>query len=101
MTPDNLLTIVHVMLLLGIFGFVASYRPDDQTRYRPVVSIFAAALAGASLAMVAQIVTQWDDACKASQPWQTLFSACVFFAVAHTRGNVAKLLPRLKWTTHT
>lgn len=98
MTFESLLTLTHVLLLLGIFGLIASYKPDDQARYRPAVSLFAASLAGISLAMVAQIVTSWDDSCRAPQPIWTLFTAFVFVAVAHTKGNVAKLFPRIKWS---
>lgn len=98
MTTESMITLTHVALLLGIFGFVASYKPDDETRYRPVVSLFAAGLAGSSLAMAAQIVTQWGEACQAPQPWHALFTACIFVAVAYTRGNVAKLFPRIKWS---
>lgn len=97
---ESFINFFHVMLLLGIFGFIASYAPDDETRYRPAVSIFAASLAGISLAMVAQIVTRWDDACQSPQPLWTLFTACVFIAVAQTKGNVAKLFPRIKWSHH-
>lgn len=100
MTFESLLTFTHVILLLGIFGLVASYKPDDQTRYRPAVSIFAASLAGASLALVAHIVTAWGDSCKSPQPIWTLFTALVFISVAYTRGNVAKLFPRIKWSHH-
>lgn len=100
MTTESLITIVHVALLLGIVGFVASYKPDDGTRYRPVVSLFAAGLAGSSLAMAAQIVTQFSESCQAPQPWHALFTACIFVAVAYTRGNVAKLFPRIKWSAH-
>lgn len=98
MIPENALTVVHVLLLLGVFGFIVSYRPDEQTRYRPAVSLFASTLAGASLAMVAQTVTQWGQSCQATQVGPVLFTACVFVAVAYTRGNVAKLLPRLPWS---
>jgi len=100
MTAESLITLAHLAMLLGIVGFVASYKPDDGTRYRPVVSLFAAGLAGSSLAMAAQIVTQWGESCQAPQPWHALFTACIFVAVACTRGNVAKLFPRLKWSSH-
>lgn len=100
MTLESFINFIHVMLLLGIFGFISSYTPDKKTRYRPTVSIFAAFLAGISLAMVAQIVTRWDESCQEPQPLLTLFTACVFVAVAHTKGNVAKLFPRIKWSHH-
>lgn len=100
MTLESFINFIHVMLLLGIFGFVVSYIPDGSTRYRPTVSIFAAFLAGISLAMAAQIVTRWDDACQSPQPLWALLTACVFVAVAHTKGNVAKLFPRIKWSHH-
>lgn len=99
MTPDSLLTAVHVGLLLGVFGFIVSYCPDEQTRYRPFVSIFASSLAGVSLALAAQIITQWGNACQSAQIWSVLFTGCVFVAVARARGNVAKLLPRVPWST--
>jgi peptidoglycan/LPS O-acetylase OafA/YrhL len=100
MTLDSFLTVTHAVLLLGIFGFVASYKPDCETRYRPAISIFAATLAGICLALVAQIVTNWEQSCSAPQPLWTLFTALVFVAVAYTRGNVAKLFPRVKWGHH-
>lgn len=99
MTSNSLLAAVHVVLLLGIFGFIVSYRPDEQTRYRPAVSLFAASLAGSALALVIQIATQMNASCQPPQVWPVLFTACVFVAVASTRGNVAKLLPRIPWST--
>lgn len=101
MIPDSVIATIHLVLLLGIFGLVASYRPDEETRYRPAISLFAAGLAGSSLALATQIATQWGESCQAPQLWQVIFTAFVFVAVARTRGNVAKLFPRLKWTTHT
>lgn len=98
MTFEVINNLIHVLLLLGIVGFVVSYSPDEHTRYRPAISLFAASLAGISLAMVAQIITRWDDACQQPQPIWTIFTACVFFAVAQTRGNVARLFPRIKWS---
>lgn len=100
MTPNELLTLAHVAVLLGIVGFVASYQPDGETRYRPAVSLFATCLAGTALASAVQVGFEWHSTCRPPQIWQTLFSACVFFAVARTRGNVAKLFPRLKWSHH-
>ena len=96
----TMLEFLHVVLLLGSGVVVASYRPDEQTRYRAVVSIGAAAFAGSCFAWAMWSITQGPAAGNAPQPWQTIFSGCIFIAVACTRGNVAKLLPRLKWTAH-
>jgi len=101
MTLDNVLTFTQVVLLLGIVGFVASYEPDKQTRYRPLLSLGAALFAGGCLAAAIYTVVTLGTSCQpASPPW-VLFTACVFVAVARTGGNVAKLFPRLKWTHHT
>lgn len=98
MTLDSALTFTQVSMLLGIVGFVASYQPDEQTRYRAAVSIGAAVFAGTCLAVAIWTVANLGSTCRpASPPW-VIFTACVFVAVAYTRGNVAKLLPRLKWT---
>lgn len=95
---NEYLSLANVLLLLGIVGIVGAYRPDEQTRKRRLVSIGAAVFAGTCLASAMYTVTQWGLSCQAPNPWQTLFTGCVFVAVAYTRGNVAKLLPRLKWT---
>lgn len=97
----TILEALHVLFLLGSGWVVAAYRPDGQTRYRAVVSIGAAAFAGSCFAWAMWSITQGPAACNAPQPWQAIFSGCIFIAVACTRGNVARLLPRLKWTTHT
>jgi hypothetical protein len=96
MTLESFINSAHLILLLGIFGIIASYKPSEGTRYRPVISLLAASLAGMSLAMATHIVTRWDEACQSPQPlWATL-SAVAFVAVACVRGNVAKLIPRFK-----
>jgi cytochrome bd-type quinol oxidase subunit 2 len=101
MTLDDVLTFAQVVLLLGIVGVIASYQPDKQTRYRASVSIGAAAFAGICLALVVWTMATLNTSCQPASPAWTLFTACVFVAVARTGGNVAKLLPRLKWTHHT
>lgn len=100
MTFDNALTFAQVAMLLGIVGFVASYQPDEKTRYRAPVSIGAAAFAGTCLAIAIWTVTNLNVSCRPADPMQVAFTACVFVAVARTGGNVARLLPRLKWNAH-
>jgi hypothetical protein len=100
MTFDDVLNLTQVMLLLGIVGFVASYQPDENTRYRPALSLGASAFAGLCLANAIWTATNMGTSCQPSNPFWTLFIACVFVAVARTGGNVARLLPRLKWTHH-
>lgn len=101
MTFDNALTLTQVALLLGIVGFVASYQPDEKTRYRPLLSIGASIFAGLCLANAFWTAVNLSASCQPANPLWTLFVGCVFVAVARTGGNVAKLLPRLKWTHHT
>lgn len=102
MTINSLLTFVYVLLLIGTGGIVASYCPDENTRYRARVSIGAAAFAGSCFAIAAWTATNWSSACEGLTPrvLHTIFAACIFVSVARTRGNVAKLLPRLKWNHH-
>lgn len=101
MTFDDVLTFAQVALLLGIVGFVASYQPDEKTRYRAPVSLGAAAFAGTCLAIAIWTITNLNTACQPANPLWVVFTACVFVAVARTGGNVARLLPRLKWTHRT
>lgn len=97
MILNTLLTAMHALMLAVIFIIVFSYQPDVETRYRAGVSLLATMLAGGSLASLVHIVTQWGESCPQSPPGQVLLTLVVLIAVVRTRGNVAKLLPRLKW----
>lgn len=88
---------LRALLHVAAFLIVASFY-DPSARYRPGVSLFAVTLAGSNLALAMQILTSWALLLQTgAQVWSTLYAAVVLIAVAYTRGNVAKLLPRVKW----
>lgn len=71
-------------------GYLLSFRPIGH-RYRFWVSVAAMLMAGTSLGLAAQIVTRWDELMRAGpQPWLVVFCGTVLFAVACSRGNIAR-----------
>lgn len=97
---DSVLLFLRLFLHAGAGFIVATYRPDQMTRHRSGVSIIAACFAGTCFALSAWILTNWGKECQGPQVWLTMLAAFVFAAVAFTGGNIAKLLPRLKWDVH-
>lgn len=97
MEIDALLLAIRALAHLVTFGIVASFC-DPSARYRPGVSILAFCVAGGSLAAVFQIVTRWAELMQSGpQAPQTILALAFLVPVALTRGNLAKLLPRIKW----
>jgi hypothetical protein len=96
---DNPLAMLQLLFHLGTLLIVASFKDDDAT-WRPGVSILASAIAGSSLGMAFMIVFPAWSGCAEPEPWSVLQAGLVFFLIATTRGNVAKLLPRRKWSNH-
>lgn len=97
MELDALLLIVRALAHLATFGIVFSYF-DPSARYRIGVSLLAFCVAGGSLAATVQIVTRWPDMLQSGpQAPQTILALAFLVPIALTRGNLAKLLPRIKW----
>lgn len=98
MSFDEFLLAGRALAHLATFLIIARFC-DPSARYRPFVSLFAVVLAGSSLALAVQILTNWP-AVRAQGPhiWATIYAATVFGAVAYTGGNLARLLPRIKWS---
>lgn len=94
------LLIVRCLMLLAITITLGVYY-DPSARRRWVVSIMATFAAGSSLGWsVFSILTALHHGSRPdvlSELWPTLFVFCAMIPVLYTRGNVAKLLPRVKW----
>jgi hypothetical protein len=93
---DNPLSLLQVLFHIGTLLIVASFR-DEGATYRPGVSLLACIIAGSSLAMAFMLLFPAQSACTRPEPGALLQAGLVFFLIATTRGNVARLLPRRKW----
>lgn len=97
MEIDAVLLVLRALAHLITFAIVASFH-DPEARWRPGVSLLAVLLAGSSAALAAQILTNWAQVIQSGpQLFHTLFAYAVLALIAWTRGNLAKLLPRMKW----
>lgn len=101
MTVDigHALVIIRCAMLLVIAITLCSYR-DPEARHRPVVSIMATMAAGSSLGWsVHSILMLQHQAMPDARTefWPSLFVLCALIPILYSRGNVAKLLPRVKW----
>ena len=93
------LVIVRCVMLLAIFIRLATYR-DPTARHRACVSFMATCAAGTSLALAMHslIMLQHGAVTDArAEFWPTMFVLCALIPILYARGNVAKLLPRVKW----
>lgn len=93
------LVVIRCLMLLVIAITLCSYR-DPTARHRPVVSIMATMAAGSSLgwAVHSALMLQHQALADArAEFWPTLFVLCALIPIIYSRGNVAKLLPRVKW----
>lgn len=94
------LLIVRCLMLLAITITLGVYH-DPTARHRWVVSIMATFAAGSSLGWsifsILMMLHQEDRPDAWAEFWPTIFVLCALIPVLYTRGNVAKLLPRVKW----
>lgn len=94
------LLIVRCLMLVAITITLGVYY-DPTARRRWAVSIMATLAAGSSLGWsvfsVLMVIHQDARPDVLSELWPTLFVFCALIPVLRTRGNVAKLLPRVKW----
>lgn len=95
------LLLVRCAMLLLITVTLGSYH-DPNARQRWGVSLIAVCAAGASLswALFSVLVAIREPSCTPAtdEVWPTLFVFGVLIPILYTRGNVAKLLPRVKWS---
>lgn len=94
------LLIARCLMLLLITITLGVYH-DPGARRRWLVSIMATFAAGSSLSWsvfsILMVLHQQARPDAWSEFWPTLFVLCALIPVLYTRGNVAKLLPRVKW----
>lgn len=94
------LLIVRCLMLVAITITLGVYY-DPSARRRWMVSIMATFAAGSSLGWaVLSVLLVLHNESKPdalTELWPTLFVFCAMVPVLYTRGNVAKLLPRIKW----
>lgn len=94
------LLIVRCLMLVAITITLGVYY-DPTARRRWAVSIMATFSAGSSLgwSVFSILMVLHEDARPNAMAefWPTLFVFCAMVPVLYTRGNVAKLLPRVKW----
>lgn len=94
------LLIVRCLMLLAISITLGVYH-DPDARPRRGISIGAAFAAGTSFgwAVLSILLVIHEDVRPEpwAELWPTLFVFCALIPVLRSRGNVAKLLPRVKW----
>lgn len=95
---DAILLAIRWLSHVICFLVLVSFR-DQSATHRPGVSWFAVGLMASNLALAWQILTTWPALLAAGAQWPlTVFCVCVCAAVIYTRGNVARLLPRIPWS---
>lgn len=94
------LLIARCLMLLLITIILGSYY-DPAARHRWLISLFAFCIAGVSLGWsVFSMLMVLQGQAKPeplAELWPTLFVICATIPVLYSRGNLAKLLPRIKW----
>lgn len=93
------LVIVRCLMLVTIAVTLGCYR-DTGARYRPGVSIMATFTMATSLGWAVYsslMLRHHQPASWFFELWPTAFVLCALIPVIRARGNVAKLLPRVKW----
>ncbi|MGD9662062.1 MAG: phage holin family protein [Porticoccaceae bacterium] len=99
MNYDAFILITRLAIHVATAILLASYFGTGY-RYRPVISLTAAIMAGSSAALAMQIATLWDEMLSfGANTWATVFSGAVLFVIARARGNVAKLF-EFSWKWH-
>lgn len=95
------LLLLRCAMLLAISLTLGAYH-DPSARKRWVVSLLAVCAAGGSLGWAVlsalMLLHGRHDPDPWIEVWPALFVLCVLIPVLYTRGNVAKLLPRLRWS---
>lgn len=93
------MVIVRCLMLVAIAVTLGCYR-DTSARYRPMASMMATLAAGSSLGWAVHSVLMLryhHPHASLAELWPTAFVLCALIPVIRARGNVAKLLPRVKW----
>jgi hypothetical protein len=96
------LVVVRCLMLVVIAVTLGCYR-DPTARYRPLTSIIATLAAGSSLGWAVHSILMLryhEPHTPFAELWPAVFVLCVLIPVIRARGNVAKLLPRVKWQHH-
>lgn len=95
------LLLVRCLMLMTITITLGSYH-DPSARKRWLVSIMAVCAAGSSFgwALYSFLMAASQQSCISvmDEFWPTLFVMCALIPVLYTRGNLAKLLPRIPWS---
>ena len=94
---ESLFAAIRLVMHFATFLILARFRAGPDTRYRPGVSLAAVAIAGSSLALVVQILTNWHAANipGTTQAFATVYASAVLAAVVYSKGNVARLIDPL------
>lgn len=94
------LLLARCLMLVIIAVTIGSYR-DPSARKRWAVSLMAVCAAGSSMAWamfsLLMVFHRGGRPDALGELLPTLFVLCAMVPVLYTRGNVAKLLPRVKW----
>jgi len=95
---DSLLWGTRAALHLATFLIVASYH-DTGARFRLEVTTVAICLCGSSGALGMLAVTRWTPGRFGTEYnlLFLLFVLAVFVIVVKSKGNVAKMFPRIPW----
>ena len=93
------MVVIRCVMLIAIALRLATYH-DPSARHRACVSFMATLAAGASLGWAVHSVLMLlhsGTPDPRTEFWPMLFVLCALIPVLYSRGNVAKLLPRVKW----
>lgn len=94
---EEVMLACRIFFLFGTGAICASWKPGENTTFRPLISLSAALFTGSCLGGGMWLCTTWPDSAGSGQFFHALYSGIIFVWVACARGNVAKMLPRLKW----
>lgn len=82
--------VCHLIICLFVVGYHA---PDNN--HRKIIGVFAGIFAGANAAEAYRVAYNFNSFVGVVQPPLTLVMVCVLFFVVYSRGNMAKILPRM------
>lgn len=92
----NVLLAVRIALHLVTTISIVAYSSENRTR--PFSTILAICLAGTSLALATQGITEFEALSRHAEPWLVMFVGAVAVIVLYNGGNVAKILHQTrKW----